>query len=409
MTSLEIRHRASHRIFRPEETLERIQRAKPIAGITRVADVTGLDHIGLPVVMVCRPNARSLSVCQGKGASLAAAEVSGLMESIEQFHAESLTLPLKLAGLRELRDSDHQIPNPSRLPRVATSIFEENLRILWIESRDLVSGARVWIPHELVHLDLTLPLPPGSGCFALSSNGLASGNHHFEAFIHGICELVERDAATLWHYATEDERRRTRLDLDTVDDPICTEVLTRLAEAGMVVDAWNLTSDLGIPAFRARIFDRSSPWHALPAARGMGCHPRRGVALSRALTEAAQSRLTLITGSRDDIGRCSYQQAPATAPESPSPGRVDFRQLDQGAGSTLDQDLKWLLDRLVAAGFPQVLSVDLTRKDLRIPVARMVIPGLEGYFRHPGFVPGPRLRSRIALREKDETGGGPRP
>lgn len=33
-------------------------------GITRVADVTGLDRIGIPVVMVCRPNARSLAVSE---------------------------------------------------------------------------------------------------------------------------------------------------------------------------------------------------------------------------------------------------------------------------------------------------------------------------------------------------------
>jgi ribosomal protein S12 methylthiotransferase accessory factor YcaO len=28
----------------------------PVMGITRVANVTGLDSVGIPVVMVCRPN-----------------------------------------------------------------------------------------------------------------------------------------------------------------------------------------------------------------------------------------------------------------------------------------------------------------------------------------------------------------
>lgn len=59
-------------------------------GITRVADVTGLDRIGIPVVMVCRPNARSLAVSQGKGIDIEAATVSGLMESVELYHAEHI-------------------------------------------------------------------------------------------------------------------------------------------------------------------------------------------------------------------------------------------------------------------------------------------------------------------------------
>jgi len=50
------------------------------------------------------------------------------------------------------------------------------------------------------------------------------------------------------------------------------------------------------------IADRDSdPTRRLPAAAGHGCHPCRAVALSRALTEAAQSRLTMISGSRDDV------------------------------------------------------------------------------------------------------------
>jgi len=51
-------------------------------GITRVANVTGLDHVGIPVVMACRPNARGLAVSQGKGLTLDAAKASAVMESI---------------------------------------------------------------------------------------------------------------------------------------------------------------------------------------------------------------------------------------------------------------------------------------------------------------------------------------
>src|SRR5437879_70136 len=96
-------HAGTHRLIPPADTVSRLRPLMPVMGITRIADVTGLDHIGIPVVMVCRPNARSLSVSQGKGLDVDAARASGLMESVEFHHAERITLPLKLASLSELR------------------------------------------------------------------------------------------------------------------------------------------------------------------------------------------------------------------------------------------------------------------------------------------------------------------
>ena len=63
----------THRVCPPEETLERLRPHLATMGITRVANVTGLDRTGVPVVMVVRPNARSVAVSQGKGLTLAAA------------------------------------------------------------------------------------------------------------------------------------------------------------------------------------------------------------------------------------------------------------------------------------------------------------------------------------------------
>lgn len=55
----------THRDRAPEETVARVRGLLPALGITRIANVTGLDRIGMPVVMVCRPNSRSLAVAQG--------------------------------------------------------------------------------------------------------------------------------------------------------------------------------------------------------------------------------------------------------------------------------------------------------------------------------------------------------
>src|SRR2546428_3897868 len=51
----------------PQETLARGRPLFPMFCITRLANVTGLDRIGIPRWLWIPPNARCLSVSQGKG------------------------------------------------------------------------------------------------------------------------------------------------------------------------------------------------------------------------------------------------------------------------------------------------------------------------------------------------------
>jgi YcaO-like protein with predicted kinase domain len=396
----------THRTVGPEATVERLARLLPVLGITRVADVTGLDSIGLPVVMVCRPNARSLSVSQGKGLDLAAARASGLMEATELYHAERITLPLKLASWNELRFT-HEMADVAALPRLAASAFHEDFRLLWIAGRNLATGGTLWVPYESVHLNCTLPLPPGSGCFPMTSNGLASGNHLLEALCHGLSEVIERDAATLWELGGPAVRARTRVDLGTVDDPGCRAALDLYERAGIAVAVWEITSDVGVPAFRCAILDRDpEPFYTVGASAGMGCHPAREVALLRALTEAAQSRLTSIAGARDDMARAQYATSrnldvvlrlrAEIVDARAGDAALSFRQAPTYESETFDEDLRWLLDRLAAAGLGQAVAVDLTQEGLDIPVARVIVPGLEILPDAPGYQPGPRAISAMA-------------
>lgn len=389
----------THRLIEPAETVEAVGRLAPEMGITRVANVTGLDTLGIPVVMVTRPNSRSLAVSQGKGLTLAAAEASGLMESVESFHAERITAPLKLASSNELRGS-HRLADVDRLPWTANSRFHPELKLLWIEGHDLVADAPTWVPYELVHTDFTLPKPSGSGCFPATSNGLASGNHRLEATSHAISEVVERDATSLWVLGGEPAARR-RLDLGSVDDPGCRWVLDAYEREGFDVGVWETTTDVGMPAFTCVIVPR--PQGGLRhqfANSGMGCHPRREVALLRALTEAAQSRLTVISGSRDDNPRARYEHVRdadqlATFRDhlADTVADRDFADVPTFDGATFAEDVTWELERLTAAGIEQVIAVDLTKPEFDIPVMRVVVPGLESVHHSPQFTPGPRGRA----------------
>jgi ribosomal protein S12 methylthiotransferase accessory factor len=394
--------RGTHRTVDPATTLARVRPHLARMGITRIANVTGLDRIGVPVVMVCRPNSRSVAVSQGKGLTLDAAKASGVMEAIELWHGERIELPLKLGTVRDLGAS-HRLVDLEHLPRRADSQFHPNLQLLWIEGRDLLSDQPAWLPYELVHTNYTLPFPTGSGCFIDQSNGLASGNDLVEAINHGLCEVVERDATAIWHHLGRHSRARTRLELSTIEDDDCLEVLDKLNGADFAVAAWDTTSDVGIPAFYAVIVDRRHD--GAHVGIGAGAHPARGVALLRALTEAVQVRTTYITGSRDDLPPDHFtaptiqrrlQQVSALMATGEA-GR-DFRDVPTYETDTLGDDLAWILARLRSVGIEEVIAVDLSLPQLGIPVARMVVPGLEGPHDYAFCVPGPRARAAGEVR-----------
>jgi ribosomal protein S12 methylthiotransferase accessory factor len=392
----------THRTVTPDETLRRGLRVAPVMGITRIANVTGLDSIGIPVVMVCRPNSRSLAVSQGKGLDLPAAKASGLMESIETYHAETITFPLRLCSYEEIRYT-HRTVDVRQLPAISTSAFSPNSRILWCEGHDLMNEESVWVPYELVHTDFTWPQPAGSGCFASTSNGLASGNHVLEAISHAICEVVERDATTLWRIRDPAARESSRVDLATVDDPACKQVLERIESAGLAIAAWETTSDIGIASFMCVIFSpRDEPMRKIPPAIGSGTHPARSVALLRALTEAAQGRLTQIAGSRDDAGRNRYgdhrYSETLDSLRRPRAGAAtrSFRKAPDWNSESFDSDVAWEVDRLRDVGVGRAIVVDLTKDAFKIPVVRVIVPGLEGLNEVPGYVPGQRAREVAA-------------
>ncbi len=357
----------------------------PVMGITRVANVTGLDTIGVPVYTAYRPNSRSLSVTQGKGCTHIAAKVSALMEAVEIYHAETIDLPLRFCNLLEL-GCGHSVVDTSKLPRFKENCFNPHARLLWVEGQDLMTGAAKHVPYEMVHLDYRLPLPSGHGCFIPSSNGLASGNHKLEAVIHGICEIIERDSLTLWYLKTPEQQARTKIDLDMVDDPRCCDIISRFRHAGVQVGVWEITNDTGIPSFLCRIIPQTdSEISSIRPASGMGCHLSRDIALLRALTEAAQSRLTFISGVRDDLSRDDYKKflSPAeyqkwlSSIQERSAELKDFRQVKSFTGADLNEDLEVLLECLRGIGVQEVVCVDLTKPQLGIPVTRVIIPGLE--------------------------------
>lgn len=434
----------THRAAALEATWRRFSPLAPRIGLTRLADVTGLDTIGIPVVSAIRPMGRSLSTQQGKGRTLLAAKVSALMESIETWHAEELRRAERVATFTELKrqlgaaavapiDQLPKAPRPARraakptattAPATRTKAAAKTAKatktakaasrgpggpggrgaaksasssssssssssarakplsatpLPWLQGFELRAARPLWVPREAVTLDCVLD--GRQPIFDISSNGLASGNCLTEAILHGVCEVIERDAEATWR-ATGGQRR---LLLDTVTDAGCVELIERFTAAGVRVVVWDLTSDVGVPVIGCAILeDPEQPaWRSLGLYQGFGCHPAPEIALARALTEAAQTRLTYIAGARDDFFPFDYARATdreliaeiwdelSSAPYQP----VAFGELPDLATAELGDDLSAVVERLAASGSAQVIAVELSQPGLDVPVVKVLIPG----------------------------------
>jgi ribosomal protein S12 methylthiotransferase accessory factor len=390
----------THRIVDPAATLDRVLPMAASMGITRLAVLTGLDVVGIPVAAAYRPNSRSISVHQGKGTTLLAAKASALMEAAECWHAEAAVLPLWLATRDEIARRGRAV-DPARLPLTGQG-DPRTERLLWTEADDLASGGKLWVPYELVGADYTVSALHEPGFFQATTNGLASGNHWLEAVLHGLYEVVERDAVALWHAMPPSGQEARTLDPATVDGQASAGLLARFAAAKVDVAIWDVTSDVGLPAFLALASGAGGVAGVEPEL-GAGCHADRDVALSRALAEAAQARLTRISGARDDFVPETYAQAARARRHAAAEqmlrmkGRRDFADSPSCAGATLRHDLDAVLERLRQAGFDQVAAVDLSRPEIGLSVVRIIVPGLEGPWETDGeYMAGPRARAAAA-------------
>jgi ribosomal protein S12 methylthiotransferase accessory factor len=234
----------------------------------------------------------------------------------------------------------------------------------------------------------------------MSTNGLASGNTFAEAIVHAACELIERDAKVMWHDDPSDpDGKAAQLDLSTVADPTCRELISRLEMAGLHFAAYDITSDVGVPAFAAVIADPTVEARGIGYAWGYGCHLAPEVALTRALTEAAQSRLTVISGSRDDLcesyerrGDRDSSEIARLIQEPPPTRRFERSSL---AGRSPRDDVRTIVRRLRAAGIRSLVAVDLSHADVGIPVVKLLATQLE--LEHGDCARNVRARERYGM------------
>lgn len=376
----------THRISSPEETWEKISPLAKKIGVTRVANITGLDRIGIPVTVSIRPTAQTLATSSGKGISLITAMVSGLMESLELYCAEEFELPFLHLSYNQLIK---QVPAMALedLHYRSRSLFHPDWPERWSLGWDLFQQEEVAVPTLSVTMNSRFNArePTELFSFQMSSNGIASGNHFLEALLSGIYEVIERDAVACHMYAADTTRFFSpRVRLETIPYNSVQKLLDQLKRADIQPLLYDCTIDTKVPVFMTTIYDKRSTH--IGCAKGYGAHLDPEVAMIRAITEAVQGRTVAIAGSRDDmfpshielLRKCdtqdlrkAYENVEAT---------VDASIYHSEACKTLEEEVHVLMKKLNHVGISRLIVFDLTRNELGIPALRVIIPGLEDYY-----------------------------
>jgi len=358
------------------ETLLRVSPFLTQMGITRTADITGLDRLGIPTWIAVRPTALLMQVSNGKGISHVASKVGAIMEAVEHWHVENPSGEFRQASLAELEREDQAHVSASVLPDYLPDLQLTDRRIVaWVRGEDMADGAPVWVPASAVYQ--TTPM-----FFQSSTNGLAAGNHLVEATLHALYELIERDAmARLTIGGISLPRGASRVvDLATLPAGPVATLRDQLEQAGVTLVLIRVESIAPICTFWATLVDPASPFACSSINTGHGSHLSPTVAAIRAITEAAQSRLTYVHGSREDLSPTSYEFG-----EVHHRLRVFFERqrsdlswvdIDDHSSGDLVRDLATVIEGLRTAGFQRVYRVELTRRPFSIPVVRTLVPGL---------------------------------
>lgn len=378
---------AHDRICGSRLTLSRLRPHFSALGITRLGELTGLDNLGLPIAFATRPNSLSLSVSLGKGADLDSALVSAAMEAAETAIAEVPPKNLVKLSAREARNRGFQVVDLDRIARCHPHRLNEEDKISWIEALNLVSGERFLVPWSLVGLDHRLSPPNFNNAFYVTSDGLASGNSKNEAVFHGICELIERDALASWQFANDDEIRRSQFTITGDEDPRLPVILEAISASNSSLRVYEMRTDTGIPCVMA-ILDATSRQSAAATSAtcgGCACHPSFGHAIVKAVTEAAQARLALVAGARDDFSSKHYE--PADAIRLPTAGNASwpsFRKVastaqHQSGNGTRDIDtcVTDVVATLARVGVDQLFVVELPAQQFGISAVRIIATELQ--------------------------------
>ena len=405
----------SSRIKPVEETIKTILPVSSNIGITRLADITDMDILGIPNFSAVLPGTEDyIWVYSGKGPTRMDAKASALMESIERYSSlPSGNRKKMIQGSYKEVSKVSKTLHPSNIVEPMILEYDDEMIMDFLSGYDLANNEQILIPAPLALFRYS-PKPPAINPFAYHhTNGLASGNVLEEAICHSLCEVIERDATSLAElnasalpYNTlrtmtkylsdngleidpvdgtefvDDDSKYPDVDISNIDFKPISNLVKKFNDAKIPLIIKDITSPIGVPTFNASSFEWITEDYGY-LAEGHGTHPDARIALLRAITEVSQTRAANIQGARDDLRKISYGNSNSDEKKTwqfmKSKNSIQFSEIKSFINDDILDDIKFILSRLVSNGLKQVIVADLTNPQIMIPVVRTIVPGLETF------------------------------
>ncbi|WP_298985835.1 YcaO-like family protein [uncultured Roseibium sp.] len=361
------------RRFCADDYLARLRPHLTSFGITRLADVTGLDRVGIPVVQAVRPLARSNAVNQGKGLTLAEAAVSATIEAVETYACET---PEQIGDRASPNDVYGHAAAHNLSCHLASKASDEWAQepIAFLRGIEPISQDIVSVPAALVSTDYTPSSIHALSPFIRSTTGLGGGASLEEAIQHGFLEVLERistDQAMTTHGFFE----KNRIVPETSADRCTARLISQVKDAGLLFAAFECTPVGRFPVVWVKLLDERASATSLPfAADGFACRPTLSAALRAALLESIQTRASVISGAREDITRSFY-------PRNPDDQLIAFERRQMGkrsgqnpsfVGKNSPVRMKDFAEALAEAGLTAAIVPVLALKDVPLFIVRIV-------------------------------------
>ncbi len=378
----------TQRVLDEKSTLERTKDKLTMIGVTRIASITDLDRVGVPVFSSIRPSAAdgAISVYSGKGSNETHARISAMMEGFERCLAErkginnNVQEDIKALHLIESYDKireKHLAVEPGSL--LIADRYMPGALIEWINGWDLLHNKDIFVPANAIYHPYDAP-GRSLKLFRSNTNGLAAGNTIEEAIFHGLLEVIERDSLSI----AEFNRNPGKEIILKESDGENYNILRRFSDSEIDVKLWALPHDTEITTVVAVTDDMRLKDAAL-LVMGAGAHLKPDIAIRRALTEAAQSRVVQIHGAREDTERerfvreIGYDRIKRINKYWYDSGeQISMHDLKDISQDTPAKSIDRILEQLKALT-EYVVVVDLSRENIPVPVVRVVIPTFEMY------------------------------
>ena len=370
----------THRSKTPDSTLQFIRNIKELVSMIDFREASDLDRIGIPV-FIChrtRPD-NSRTSHTGKGVSQIQAQVSLTMESIERYSSEfrdEYKSKLVSGSYNQLKRK-FNILDPHEMILSKISDYDHDRDIHWVWGCDLARDEDILVPacavYHPYHLDNVFLMDT-------HTNGIAAGNTMEEAVVHGLAEVIERDAWSLARY------ERNYSDALFIEDEPANQfiinIFERIENANIEIVAKDITSDIGVPVIAA--FSRDLVYQTMKPIDGFGAHLDPRVAMVRSLLEIVTTRALFIQkfgieGMCEPVTAYLGDQERNDDPRFYAYNQKGLRDIEVSYGNDILLDVRTIIGKLQARGLDRVIAVDLTRTDTDIPTVRMIVPGLETY------------------------------